>query len=741
MKRGKHDKARRILGRVRRDEFVGRTPELERLIAHASSDSQRELLLLLAPLAGVSELFRQAYDALFNARGETVPIYFCLPANGPTPVSAAIEFLNTFLTQYIAFQRNEPALCQSLHTLTDLIDLAPAADAAWVEQLVNTYNKQRFSNDDTEFVRFCLTAPNRVPPKSGRAFVMFDATQLGAYADSPVPFAKEMMRSLTLSQFPFALAGLRRELLIEVEAVTGSNHEFQTIHLDRLNENDARLLITSAAQREQVTITEETRDLLVQQMECSPFLITSILKAAREKTVSLESYLSGERLYVNELLGGRLHRYFSSTMERIAPDPDTRRSLVRLLCEAIRPGSRSSSLEAWRRHLKLTAAEADELVSRLHAEELVNRDGDNINTHDAPVPWRDYLRARFRLDDLREPRALVVADLMADSLKRAPQTIAKHYRHSARLRLLEVVGQFSAQLVPKVLLDYVSFAADYKGAELEEIVTRLEDDTSLVRLPQMFHAAPAASFSRSLMEFVDEESVVAHGFEGLAYTDANEVVWLVARVEHKLEVEEPLANEWRSRLEDLARKALFEHVQIWLIATEGFTSDAAHSLRQHGVYFSNQRQFELLAAKLTTSAPENAANVAEAIELVVPMGSDFELLAANTVEQVARRLAFRPEAINQIKTAIVEACINASEHSLSPDRKIYQRFWVEDDRLVVTIASRGVVPANLNGQPVATEDAPRRGWGLKLIKTLMDEVEFQRVDEGTSLRMTKYVRN
>jgi anti-sigma regulatory factor (Ser/Thr protein kinase) len=34
----------------------------------------------------------------------------------------------------------------------------------------------------------------------------------------------------------------------------------------------------------------------------------------------------------------------------------------------------------------------------------------------------------------------------------------------------------------------------------------------------------------------------------------------------------------------------------------------------------------------------------------------------------------------------------------------------------------------------------RRGWGLKLIRTLMDEVEFERVDEGTSLRMTKYLR-
>jgi serine/threonine-protein kinase RsbW len=130
--------------------------------------------------------------------------------------------------------------------------------------------------------------------------------------------------------------------------------------------------------------------------------------------------------------------------------------------------------------------------------------------------------------------------------------------------------------------------------------------------------------------------------------------------------------------------------------------------------------------------------------IVVPMGEDNELIAANTAEQIARRLTFRPEAINQIKTAIVEACINASEHSYSPDRKIYQRFRVESDRLVITISSRGIVPANLNGANSGTEDKKaaeeRRGWGLKLIRTLMDEVEFERVDDGTSLRMTKYLR-
>jgi serine/threonine-protein kinase RsbW len=189
---------------------------------------------------------------------------------------------------------------------------------------------------------------------------------------------------------------------------------------------------------------------------------------------------------------------------------------------------------------------------------------------------------------------------------------------------------------------------------------------------------------------------------------------------------------------------------VWLIANEGFSAAAAEFLHERAAFGSNRQQIELLASRLSATITEpQYGEPNDEFALTFPMGADNELLAASTVEQVARRLNFTAEAINQIKTAVVEACINASEHSLSPDRKISQRFQVESDRLVITISSRGILPANIaaatEGESATAkrEDGSsddRRGWGLKLIQTLMDEVEFERVDEGTSLRMTKYLR-
>ena len=115
----------------------------------------------------------------------------------------------------------------------------------------------------------------------------------------------------------------------------------------------------------------------------------------------------------------------------------------------------------------------------------------------------------------------------------------------------------------------------------------------------------------------------------------------------------------------------------------------------------------------------------------------------NNEEEIARRHDFQPRAINQIKTALVEACINASEHSLSPDRKIYQKFTVEDDKIIITISNRGVkIPTKRQAESV-TQIEPnegRRGWGLKLMRNLMDEVKFEQVDDGTRISMVKYLK-
>jgi serine/threonine-protein kinase RsbW len=743
---------RRVLGRVSRQEFVGRSAELERVVAQASDEHNgRGLLLLMEPAAGVSELLRQAYDEIFNQHSDVVPIYFAFTRNETTAVGAAIEFLNSFLQQYVAHRRNEPTLCHLPLTLQDLLELAPPADFDWIQQLVEAYERQRFSNDDKALVRFCLGAPQRIPERSGRAFVMLDGTQLAEQLNGSVVLGTEILKVFDRAKIAYVLAGLRRQML---QAAYNAKLNFETLDLLRLEQlsvAEARVLVERLAQRQRVTVSEEVRDLLVQQFGCSAFFITSFLQAAREKNTALISYLDCERLYVDELLGGRIQNHFADLLEEIAPTTDLRLAIVRLLWESIAGDQRVASFEACRRRLHVNADEMEIILQQLHVQEFVNWDGSLVEFADGPQAWKDYLKTRYRLNVMNEPRALVVADALADSLKRAPHTMARHYKQAARYELRELLSRFDCQSVPTVLFNFSEFSKRWKGSDVEETISGVAAETDTLSLPQTVHVASAASFNSELRQVCEEyRCVVAHAFENGVYADARETVWLAAEVEAKQEAAADLVELWCDRLDRLALTAGFRRHQIWLVTREGFSDEAVEALTRRRALSSNRQQLDLLFDRIGSSTHPAIRPLDDTNEflVVVPMGEDNELLAANTVEQIARRLSFKPETINQIKTAIVEACINASEHSFSPDQKIYQRFRVESDRLVITISSRGVVPTNIGSNVVPNQNHEeadlgegRRGWGLKLIRTLMDEVEFERVDEGTRLRMTKYLRN
>ncbi|HJT67603.1 MAG TPA: ATP-binding protein, partial [Pyrinomonadaceae bacterium] len=734
---------RRVLGRVAPSDFVGRTEELNRIMDHAApANAGRGLLLLMEPSAGVSELLRQAYDRIFNQRNDVIPIYFAFTRNETTAVSASIEFLNTFLQQYIAFRRNEPFVSHATRTLQELLELSPPADHEWIEQLVDSYTRLRFSNDDKALVRFCLGAPQRIPQGRGRPLIMLDGAQLAEYMNGVVILGTEVLRVFSRGSFTFVLAGLRRQIL---EAAHDAECNFELLdflRLQRLKADEARSLIEHVAERQQVVTSEAARDLLVQQFAGSPFFINVFLQAAREKRVTLNSYLDCERLYVDELFGGHLHRHFADVLEEISPRLETRHLLIRLLWEAAAGEDQISSFEVWRKRLHMSAGELEEVLHRLHVQEFVNWDGTTVEAGSGPQAWKDYLKIRYRLDVLNEPRALVVADALADALKRAPHTMARHYKQIARVSLRELVSRFNTQRVPAVLFDYATFSRKYKGLEPERVGSDLDAESDMLKLPQTVHLASCVAFNSEMRQISeDERCLVAHTFEDASYADARECIWLVADLEAKLELDLEATRAWCERFETLAANLNFRRFQIWLIANEGFSEEAGQYLRGLKAFGSSRQQLELLVTRISESPrePVSYGSAPNEFLMVVPMGEDNELIAASTAEQIAKRLTFRPEAINQIKTAVVEACINAFEHSFSPDRKIYQRFRVESDRLVVTISSRGVVPTNLNGassRPDTTEAAEeRRGWGLKLIRTLMDEVEFEKVDDGTSLRM------
>ncbi|HYY58285.1 MAG TPA: ATP-binding protein [Pyrinomonadaceae bacterium] len=752
---------RRILGRVEPEDFIGRAVELERIMGLAAPGPRsRGLLVLAAPATGVSELLRQAYDELFRRHaGDIVPIYFQFSAEDKTTAAAARRFLHTFVQQLAAWRRNDPSQLEALQPLAELAEQVAPADYEWVEQLIEMVERSR--DDERALVRLCLGAPQRAAAHGARALVMLDGIHLTERLKGETRLGAELAQLFMRSDQPFVLAGLRRRLLDLVRYEGDGSESTRTLRLEKLPDREARALVERLAERAAIALNDETRDLIVQQLGGKPAFMTSLLQSAREKEIPLTNFLNCQQLYVDELMGGRLYRHFDSVMETITGVVAPRRALIRVLYESKASDGSRAQVETWRKRLGVEPAQLQQIIRELHINELASLNANFIEVGNGSYAWSDYLSTRYRMEVAAEPRALVVAETLLETLKRAPHTMARHYRRAAALGLRELLTRFDGQRVPASLLHYDRFSRAYKGLDAEAMAAGLDAETDLVRLPQVVHAASCAAFYPPMQAVCDEERcAVAPGFDAGTYTDANEVVWIAAEIESKLEAGRGITEVWCDRLLSVARACGFNRVRLWLVAPEGFSAEAMELLAEREAYGSSRHQLELLTARISPDAAALAAGGEEStdeFELVIPMGEDTELIAATTVDQIARRINFQPEAINQIKTALVEACINAAEHSLSPDRKIYQRFRLESDKLVVTVSSRGVVPVNFSEQngdkgralrhngneeqgARNSSSGERRGWGLTLIKTLMDEVEFERVDDGTRLRMTKYLR-
>ncbi len=129
------------------------------------------------------------------------------------------------------------------------------------------------------------------------------------------------------------------------------------------------------------------------------------------------------------------------------------------------------------------------------------------------------------------------------------------------------------------------------------------------------------------------------------------------------------------------------------------------------------------------------------VDLTIPMMPDMELTAITVAESLGVFIGLSTEKIDEVKMALIEACINAFEHSKSSDRRINLNFQISDGGMVISISDGGQgfdLQEALERIEEKRNKGEKRGWGLTLMSELMDEVEVDSSEEGTLVKMTKY---
>ncbi len=134
--------------------------------------------------------------------------------------------------------------------------------------------------------------------------------------------------------------------------------------------------------------------------------------------------------------------------------------------------------------------------------------------------------------------------------------------------------------------------------------------------------------------------------------------------------------------------------------------------------------------------------------MTIPVAPEMEIAATAQVSALGEWMEMGRDKIDEVKMAVVEACINAFEHSATPDHKIELAFRVGAEEggrgayleVDVTDAGHGFDPTRLKTPEIAAalRSSRKRGWGIKIIESLMDDVRIESGEHGTRIVMRKY---
>lgn len=122
----------------------------------------------------------------------------------------------------------------------------------------------------------------------------------------------------------------------------------------------------------------------------------------------------------------------------------------------------------------------------------------------------------------------------------------------------------------------------------------------------------------------------------------------------------------------------------------------------------------------------------EPIVLELPSSSEYILLARLVVSCVGQLAGFEPEDIYDMKLAVTEAATNVIRHAVVESFHIEYRAFPRAVEVTVVDRGGGFDVGELAGKP-----GEHGGFGLAVIRGLVDELAVDSSADGTHLKMVR----
>jgi hypothetical protein len=715
------------------EEFFARQAEVQKLF-RAGLDVARGLqsscFFSGQRKSGKTEILKRAYQRLFWEQEAVIPFFTSLPKSIPSAEAFCREYFLTSALQCIGFLRKDARLVVSeKHDLNRIVQLAYESKLSWLTDAIDHFHQFTKNKDLQALSRLAIRFPSSIAARTGmHAFVFVDDFHyLASVAslDERLLLTADFLQALESRQAPHCLAGASKPLFQSLFRTAELPGCVEVISLGPLSMAEGQEMLEGLCSRFDVALDKEISTFVVEQLNCNPFYLRSMVQTARREAKDLDSARQFASLYNSELMEGGLQLYFNSLLHSTPLTAVERIKALEFLNYCAHAPLEFAALHYLKGRELSEGVDFEAILNALASLGLIDYSFGVVSALDDPV-LKDWVAWNFSHKVGGAELARVQFDLASGLLRKFGQARQSRSLMEVLKTLEAVLGGMNCQSVPMDWFTYAQHTRPEESSALQKTaVVRAEE----MVLPEVISVSVPRN-SGLTGEELPGGLVMARGFDRGVYSDDAETAWFAGSVAGAAGLIE--VQRFHRQCEAIKRQEGFKRTQFWLVAEEKFNQAAMSFAESQGLFTSNLEQLRMLAQEILTTEDALLQSAErdepDSYEVTIPMLADSELVAVRAFEQIVEGIDFSEKAKGQVRMALMEACINIREAVDGKSGKIHLGFKTAEDVLSVRLRPEGVVGA---------ETDLVKAWGMKMLRTLMDEVKLHRTAQGFELLMVK----
>ena len=129
------------------------------------------------------------------------------------------------------------------------------------------------------------------------------------------------------------------------------------------------------------------------------------------------------------------------------------------------------------------------------------------------------------------------------------------------------------------------------------------------------------------------------------------------------------------------------------------------------------------------------------LKMELPKVPDIELVALEGLERLGQYMDIAQDKIGEAKILVTEAVINGLEHSGNNNPRVTVEYTITNKELVIFVRDygKGFEPSTIEDPEITAKlgSKNKRGWGLKIMKSMSDDFQIESSPTGTRIVIKK----